>query len=113
MTIEIAPGALLPVALLFGLLVGSFLNVVIHRVPLGQSIVSPPSHCPGCDTQIKPWDNIPVLSYLFLRGRCRSCSTSISPRYPAVEAVTLRSAIAGSDQPLYVLDGYLDIGAPS
>ena len=96
MTIEIAPGALLPIALLFGLLVGSFLNVVIHRVPLGQSIVSPPSHCPGCGTQIKPWDNIPVLSYLFLRGRCRSCSTSISPRYPAVEAVTglLFAAIA-------------------
>jgi len=96
MTIEIAPLALLPIALLFGLLVGSFLNVVIHRVPLGQSIVSPPSHCPGCDTQIKPWDNIPVLSYLFLRGRCRSCSTSISPRYPAVEAVTglLFAAIA-------------------
>ncbi len=96
MTIEIAPGALLPIALLFGLLVGSFLNVVIHRVPLGQSIVSPPSHCPGCDTQIKPWDNIPVLSYLFLRGRCRSCSTSISLRYPAVEAVTglLFAAIA-------------------
>ena len=72
MTIEIAPDALLPVAFLFGLLVGSFLNVVIHRVPEGLSIVSPPSHCPGCETPIKPWDNVPILSYLLLRGRCRS-----------------------------------------
>ena len=88
MTIEIAPEALLPVALVFGLLVGSFLNVVIHRVPEGLSIVSPPSHCPGCETPIKPWDNVPVLSWLFLRGRCRACKTPISIRYPAVELVT-------------------------
>jgi len=74
-----------PVALAFGLLVGSFLNVVIHRVPLGESVVFPPSHCPGCDQQIKPWDNVPILSYLVLRGRCRSCATSISLRYPAIE----------------------------
>lgn len=88
MTIEIAPGALLPIALLFGLLVGSFLNVVIHRVPEGLSIVSPPSHCPACDTPIKPWDNVPVLSYLLLRGRCRACGVGISLRYPAVELTT-------------------------
>lgn len=96
MTIEIAPEALLPVALVFGLLVGSFLNVVIHRVPEGGSIVSPPSHCPGCETPIKPWDNVPVLSWLLLRGRCRSCHAPISLRYPAVELVTglLFTAIA-------------------
>ena len=88
MTIEIAPGAVMPIALVFGLLVGSFLNVVIHRLPLGISVVFPASHCPGCETEIKPWDNIPVLSYLWLRGRCRSCGTSISLRYPAVELVT-------------------------
>jgi leader peptidase (prepilin peptidase)/N-methyltransferase len=96
MTVEIAPGALLPIALAFGLIVGSFLNVVIHRVPLNQSIVFPPSHCPGCETQIKPWDNIPILSYLVLRGRCRQCQTSISLRYPAIELLTglLFTAIA-------------------
>lgn len=88
MTIEIAPGALLPIALVLGLLVGSFLNVVIHRVPLGLSVVSPPSRCPSCEALIKPWDNIPVLSYIILRGRCRGCGTAISMRYPAVELLT-------------------------
>jgi leader peptidase (prepilin peptidase)/N-methyltransferase len=72
----------------FGALIGSFLNVVIHRVPLGESIVSPGSRCPECGVDIKPWDNVPVLSWLLLRGRCRNCGTSISPRYPAVELVT-------------------------
>ncbi len=96
MTIVIAPEAVVPVALVVGLLVGSFLNVVIHRVPLGQSVVFPPSHCPGCDAAIKPWDNIPVLSYVLLRGRCRQCRTSISLRYPAIELLTglLFAAIA-------------------
>jgi leader peptidase (prepilin peptidase)/N-methyltransferase len=88
MTIEIAPGALLPIALVFGLLVGSFLNVVIHRLPLGLSVAFPPSRCPSCEMLIKPWDNVPVFSYLFLRGRCRRCATPISLRYPAVELLT-------------------------
>jgi leader peptidase (prepilin peptidase)/N-methyltransferase len=71
---------------LFGLLIGSFLNVVIWRVPRHESIVRPPSHCPGCDTEIAPYDNIPVVSWLVLRGRCRHCGTRISARYPLVEA---------------------------
>jgi leader peptidase (prepilin peptidase)/N-methyltransferase len=71
-----------------GLLVGSFLNVVVHRVPAGQSVVRPRSSCPGCGTEISARDNIPVLSWLLLRGRCRSCSAPISVRYPAVEALT-------------------------
>ncbi|MDQ1585889.1 MAG: leader peptidase (prepilin peptidase) / N-methyltransferase [Actinomycetota bacterium] len=71
-----------------GLLVGSFLNVVIWRVPRGESIVSPPSHCPGCDRPVRPRDNIPVLSWLLLRGRCRDCGQRISIRYPLVEAAT-------------------------
>ncbi|MBW2274170.1 MAG: prepilin peptidase [Deltaproteobacteria bacterium] len=75
-------------ALAFGLVVGSFLNVVIHRLPLGESIVFPPSHCPGCDAHIAPYDNVPVLSYLVLRGACRSCGHGISVRYPAVELLT-------------------------
>ena len=71
-----------------GAMIGSFLNVVIHRVPREQSIVFPNSTCPKCRKPIKPYDNIPILSYLVLRGRCRSCGAKISPRYPAVEALT-------------------------
>jgi leader peptidase (prepilin peptidase)/N-methyltransferase len=74
--------------LVFGLLIGSFLNVVIYRLPREESIVFPPSHCPGCGEPIKPWDNIPLLSYLVLGGSCRSCGTKISLRYPAVELFT-------------------------
>ena len=72
-------------ALAFGLIVGSFANVVIHRLPLGQSVVRPGSRCPRCAAPIRPWDNVPVLSYLLLWGRCRACRARISPRYPAVE----------------------------
>lgn len=73
---------------LLGLLVGSFLNVVIARVPAGESVVSPRSRCPGCQSEISPRDNIPVLSWLILRGKCRTCSMSISYRYPMVELLT-------------------------
>lgn len=71
-----------------GALIGSFLNVVIHRVPAGQSVVHPPSACPGCGTRIRPYDNIPIVSWLVLRGRCRDCSEPISARYPLIEAGT-------------------------
>ena len=73
---------------LFGLLVGSFLNVVIHRLPKGESLARPPSSCPSCGARIKPYDNIPVVSWLLLRGRCRNCGAGISARYPAVELLT-------------------------
>jgi leader peptidase (prepilin peptidase)/N-methyltransferase len=73
-------------ALLLGLVVGSFANVCIHRLPLGQSVVTPPSRCPACGTLIKAYDNLPVLGWLFLRGRCRACRAPISWRYPVVEA---------------------------
>jgi leader peptidase (prepilin peptidase)/N-methyltransferase len=69
----------------FGLAIGSFVNVVIHRVPLGESIMRPRSRCPACRTQIAARDNVPLLSYLFLRGRCRHCGVRISPRYPLIE----------------------------
>jgi len=73
------------IAFPLGLIFGSFLNVVIARLPRGESILSPPSSCPRCKTRIRPWDNIPVLSFLLLRGRCRSCRKPISWRYPVVE----------------------------
>jgi leader peptidase (prepilin peptidase)/N-methyltransferase len=75
------------IALLFGLIVGSFANVVIHRLPLGQSVVFPASRCPKCGSAIKPWQNLPVISWLFLRGRCAQCREPISARYPLVEAL--------------------------
>jgi leader peptidase (prepilin peptidase)/N-methyltransferase len=70
-----------------GLLTGSFLNVCIHRIPREESIVFPASKCPSCGKPIRPWDNVPVLSYLILGGKCRSCKTGISIRYPIVEAL--------------------------
>ena len=72
----------------FGLLVGSFLNVVIWRLPRGENLSRPRSKCPGCDTLIRWFDNIPVVSWLLLRGRCRKCRMRISWRYPAVEILT-------------------------
>ncbi|RNC29281.1 MAG: Type 4 prepilin-like proteins leader peptide-processing enzyme [Candidatus Dichloromethanomonas elyunquensis] len=71
-----------------GLVIGSFLNVVIYRVPKGESIVSPGSHCTECGHYLRPWELIPVLSYLILKGRCSKCGTAISRRYPAVELLT-------------------------
>lgn len=71
-----------------GLTVGSFLNVVVYRLPRGENLSRPGSHCPSCDHAVRPYDNIPVVSWLLLRGHCRDCGTSISIRYPALEAVT-------------------------
>lgn len=73
-------------ALLFGLLFGSFMNVCIARMPEDRSVVYPGSACPSCGTAIKPYDNVPVLAWMWLRGRCRACRTDISPLYPLVEA---------------------------
>ncbi|MEO5770138.1 MAG: prepilin peptidase [Polyangia bacterium] len=90
-------------AAVWGAVWGSFFNVVIGRVPRGESIVHPPSRCLSCQSPVRAWDNVPVLSYLWLRGRCRRCGASISARYPLVEALTaLVSAalfwkFAGSD----------------
>jgi leader peptidase (prepilin peptidase) / N-methyltransferase len=72
----------------FGLIIGSFLNVVIHRLPKQESLVTPRSRCPACQTTIAAWDNIPVVSFLLLRGRCRACRQPISWRYPVVETLT-------------------------
>jgi leader peptidase (prepilin peptidase)/N-methyltransferase len=71
-----------------GAVFGSFLNVVVHRLPRHESLVTPASHCPKCGTPVKPYDNIPILSWLLLRGHCRGCGSAISVRYPLVEALT-------------------------
>jgi leader peptidase (prepilin peptidase)/N-methyltransferase len=76
------------VAAIFGAIVGSFLNVVAYRLPRGESVLHPPSACPSCGTRIKAYDNVPVLGWLWLRGKCRACGAPISPKYPIVEAVT-------------------------
>jgi len=82
------PGAAEIVLALAGLCIGSFLNVCIHRLPLKQSVVHPGSRCPGCGYALRWYDNVPVLSYAMLRGRCRSCAKPISLQYPLVEIVT-------------------------
>jgi leader peptidase (prepilin peptidase) / N-methyltransferase len=76
------------IAAVMGAIFGSFLNVVAYRLPRGESLSHPRSRCPGCQTPIRPYDNVPVLSWLMLRGRCRSCGVRISARYPLVEAGT-------------------------
>jgi leader peptidase (prepilin peptidase)/N-methyltransferase len=81
--------AQLTILVLLGLAVGSFLNVCIHRLPRGESLTVPPSRCPGCSYRQRPYDNIPVLSYVLLRGRCRKCRSPISIRYPLVELITM------------------------
>ena len=109
LSIENALAPPLPVACVFvgvlGAMIGSFLNVVIHRLPREQSIVFPNSTCPRCRACIKAYDNIPVLSFLILRGQCRSCGARISPRYPAVEALTalLFAAVTWHDGVSFIL----------
>jgi leader peptidase (prepilin peptidase)/N-methyltransferase len=81
-------------AAVIGAIVGSFLNVVVWRLPRGESLVKPRSRCPACDKPIAPYDNVPIVSWLLLQGRCRNCGARISPRYPLVELITA-AAFAG------------------
>jgi len=86
---DVAPATVFSIFIfVFGLIIGSFLNVCIVRIPNGKSIVLPASACPKCGAAIKPYDNIPLISYLLLMGKCRSCKTRISPLYPFVELLT-------------------------
>ena len=92
----LSPGLVAGLCAVLGLLVGSFLNVVVHRVPRGESVVSPPSACPDCGATIRARHNVPVLGWLVLRGRCFDCGAGISMRYPLVEAGTgVLFALAG------------------
>lgn len=78
--------AVIGAAFVGGAMLGSFLNVVIHRLPKGETVVFGGSRCPWCRARVRPWDNIPILGWLVLRGRCRDCGGPISPWYPLVEA---------------------------
>jgi len=100
-------------ASVFGLAIGSFLNVVIYRLPRGESLSMPGSHCPGCQAPVALWDNIPVLSFLILRGHCRVCHVSISPRYPAIELLTAMTfgAIAWQYGPIAMMPVFCVFGA--
>ena len=104
---------LVVLAAVVGLAVGSFLNVVVWRVPRGESVVSPPSACPGCARAIRPRDNVPVAGWLLLRGRCRDCATPISARYPFVELGTavLFAVLAVRLGPDPALPAYLYLAA--
>jgi leader peptidase (prepilin peptidase) / N-methyltransferase len=86
--------AFLIVFALFGLIVGSFLNVCIYRIPRGESIVFPGSHCPRCGKAVRPWDNVPVFAWLWLGGKCRDCRNPISAQYPVVEALNAIAWVA-------------------
>src|SRR6266545_7541016 len=98
MTLTVAPVFGFVMVFVFGTVVGSFLNVCIARIPNDESIISPPSHCPKCKAPIPFHCNIPLLSYVFLRGQCRSCSVRISPRYFVVELLTALLALALYDR---------------
>jgi leader peptidase (prepilin peptidase)/N-methyltransferase len=97
-----------------GLLIGSFLNVVAHRLPRGESLLRPRSRCPQCQTQLRAIDNVPVLSWVFLRGRCHHCGTSISARYPIVELTTgalYVAVVASQDDAVRIVLGLLLVTA--
>ena len=97
-----------------GLLIGSFLNVVAHRLPRGQSLLRPRSRCPECQTQLRAIDNVPVVSWVLLRGRCHHCGTSISARYPIVELVTgalYVAVVATQDDAVRIVLGLLLVTA--
>ena len=81
----VIPASIIVFAL--GASIGSFINVVVYRLPAGLSLLFPPSRCPKCLNQLKPYDNVPVIGWISLKGRCRYCQTKISARYPVVEAV--------------------------
>jgi leader peptidase (prepilin peptidase)/N-methyltransferase len=101
-------------AALGGLLVGSFLNVIAHRLPRGESLVHPRSRCPGCGAQLRAIDNVPVISWLVLRGRCHHCGASISARYPIVELLTgalYIAVVASQDDAVRIVLGLLLVTA--
>jgi leader peptidase (prepilin peptidase) / N-methyltransferase len=112
-TIAAARGLVTGFAAVTGLIVGSFLNVVVYRVPRGLSVVRPRSFCPSCRTPVRPVDNVPIVSWVMLRGRCHQCRSAISVRYPLVEAATgaTFAALAWSLGPHWGVAGFCVIAA--
>ena len=106
-------GAVTAFVAVTGLVVGSFLNVVVYRVPRGLSVVKPPSFCPHCDTRVRPVDNVPVLSWIFLRGKCHACRGQISIRYPLVELATgiVFAAVGWGLGPHWAVPGFCVLAA--
>ena len=104
------PWLVLSFAFVWGSLWGSFLNVVIYRVPRDMSVVHPGSHCPGCGKPVTPWDNLPILSWVLLRGRARCCGTRISPRYVVVEGIGGCVGAAVAELVLRTLPGWTSVG---
>jgi leader peptidase (prepilin peptidase) / N-methyltransferase len=105
--VGVTTGAGAALAGALGLLLGSFLNVVAYRLPRGESLAMPASRCPGCEAPIKPYDNVPVVSWLLLRGRCRSCGARIAWRYPLIELGTavllaLTVLVIGTDEDVWL-----------
>ena len=106
--------AAVALAFVLGLVIGSFLNVVAYRLPRGESLAHPPSRCPNCGAPVRPYDNIPVLSWLVLRGRCRSCGHPISARYPLVELTTgllFAAVVLAKDDAIDIVLGLLLVTA--
>ncbi len=112
-TTIVGRGTVTAFAAVAGVIVGSFLNVVVYRVPRGLSVAAPPSFCPHCETRVRPVDNIPVVSWLVLRGRCRQCRAPISVRYPLVESATgiAFAAIGWGLGPHWAVAGYCVLAA--
>jgi leader peptidase (prepilin peptidase)/N-methyltransferase len=102
---DVPPWFLRGFAIAFGLIWGSFLNVVIYRVPRGMSVVRPPSHCPACDEPIAGWNNVPVVSYVLMRGRARCCGAPVSPRYPLVELIGGALSLAIVQRVIFAMPG--------
>ena len=113
LVVTLLTAAVAAMAGLLGLAIGSFLNVVIWRVPRGESLVRPPSHCPACDAPVRSRDNVPVLSWLLLRWRCRDCHARISVRYPLIELLTavVFAALAVRLGPAWALPAFLYLAA--
>ncbi len=112
-TTVVSRGTVTAYVAVVGIVVGSFLNVVVYRVPRGLSVVAPPSFCPHCQTRVRPFDNVPVVSWVVLRGRCRQCREPISIRYPLVELATgvLFAAVGWGLGPHWGVPGYCVLAA--
>ena len=108
--LDLSPWAWRAFAFVWGCLWGSFVNVVVYRLPRSMSVVHPPSHCPGCGSPVRPWDNVPIVSWLVLRGKARCCGTRISPRYAVIELTGGLLAVAVAERTILSVSGDTALG---